>query len=74
MFEAFKNQVRDSGIKFTEEEFATDQDVVGLYLKRSLARNLWGDEEANRISAAGDEQLQEAILLFNSHELLVPQQ
>jgi len=74
MFEAFKNQVRNSGIKFTEEEFATDQDVVGLYLKRSLARNLWGDEEANRISAAGDEQLQEAILLFNSHELLVPQQ
>ncbi len=73
MFEAFKTQVRESGITFTEEEFATDHDVVGIQLKRSLARNLWGDEEASRVAAAGDEQLQQALLLFNSHEMLVRQ-
>lgn len=74
MFEAFKAQVRNSGIEFTEEEFATDQDVVGLQLKRSLARNLWGDEEASQVAAAGDEQLQQAMQLFNSHEILLQQQ
>ncbi len=73
MLEAFKTQVRDSGITFAEEEFATDLDVIELQLKRSLARNLWGDEEASRVTAAGDDQLQQALQLFHSHEMLVQQ-
>ena len=73
MLEAFKAQVRDSGMSFTEEEFNADLDVIELQLKRSLARNLWGDEEASRVAAAGDEQLQQARQLFHSHEMLVRQ-
>ena len=73
MLEAFKAQVRDSGLSFTEEEFNADLDVIELQLKRSLARNLWGDEEASRVAAAGDEQLQQARQLFHSHEMLVRQ-
>lgn len=73
MLEAFKVQVRDSGISFTDEEFNDDRDVIDLHLKRSLARNLWGDEEASRVAAAGDEQLQQARQLFHSHEMLVQQ-
>ena len=71
MLEAFKVQVRDSGISFSDDEFNTDVDVVELQLKRALARNLWGDEEASRVAAAGDEQLQQARQLFYSHEMLV---
>ncbi|MXX02823.1 MAG: S41 family peptidase [Gemmatimonadetes bacterium] len=73
MLEAFKVQVRDSGISFSDEEFNDDRDVIELQLKRSLARNLWGDEEASRVAAAGDEQLQQARQLFYSHEMLVQQ-
>lgn len=73
MLEAFKAQVRDSGIAFADEEFNADRDVIELQLKRSLARNLWGDEEASRVAAAGDEQLQQARQLFYSHEMLVQQ-
>ncbi len=73
MLEAFKVQVRDSGISFADEEFNHDRDVIELQLKRSLARNLWGDEEASRVAAAGDEQLQQARQLFYSHEMLVQQ-
>ncbi len=73
MLEAFKVQVRDSGISFSDEEFNHDRDVIELQLKRSLARNLWGDEEASRVAAAGDEQLQQARQLFYSHEMLVQQ-
>lgn len=71
MLAAFKIQVRDSGISFSDEEFNDDRDVVELQLKRSLARNLWGDEEASRVAAAGDKQLQQARQLFYSHEMLV---
>ncbi len=71
MLEAFKVQVRDSGMSFSDEEFNEDLDIVELQLKRALARNLWGDEEANRVAAAGDEQLQQALQLFDSHEMLV---
>ncbi len=73
MLEAFKAQVRDSGLSFTEDEFNEDLDVIELQLKRSLARNLWGDEEASRVAAAGDDQLQQARQLFYSHEMLVQQ-
>ena len=73
MLEAFKVQVRDSGKSFSDEEFNHDRDVIELQLKRSLARNLWGDEEASRVAAAGDEQLQQARQLFYSHEMLVQQ-
>ena len=73
MLVAFKAQVRDSGLSFTEDEFNEDLDVIELQLKRSLARNLWGDEEASRVAASGDEQLQQALQLFYSHELLVQQ-
>lgn len=73
MLAAFKAQVRDSGLSFTEEEFNDDLDVIELQLKRSLARNLWGDEEASRVAAAGDEQLQQARQLFYTHEMLVQQ-
>lgn len=73
MLAAFKDQARESGLSFTEEEFNGDLDVIELQLKRSLARNLWGDEEASRVSAAGDEQLQQARQLFYSHEMLVQQ-
>ncbi len=73
MLEAFKAQVRDSGLSFTEDEFNADLDVIELQLKRSLARNLWGDEEASRVAAAGDDQLQQARQLFYSHEMLVQQ-
>ncbi|MCY4545685.1 MAG: S41 family peptidase [Gemmatimonadetes bacterium] len=71
MLEAFKAQVRESGISFSDDEFSADLDVIELQLKRALARNLWGDEEASRVAAAGDEQLQRALRLFNSHEMLV---
>ena len=71
MMEAFKAQVRESGISFSDDEFSADLDVIELQLKRALARNLWGDEEASRVAAAGDEQLQRALRLFNSHEMLV---
>ena len=71
MMEAFKAQVRESGITFSDDEFSADLDVIELQLKRALARNLWGDEEASRVAAAGDEQLQQALRLFNSHEMLV---
>ncbi len=73
MLEAFKAQVRDSGLSFTDDEFNEDLDVIELQLKRSLARNLWGDEEASRVAASGDEQLQQAMQLFYSHEMLVQQ-
>lgn len=73
MLEAFKVQVRDSGISFSDEEFNDDRDVIENQLKRSLARNLWGDEEASRVAAAGDDQLQRARQLFYSHEMLVRQ-
>ena len=71
MQEAFKAQVRESGITFSDDEFSADLDVIELQLKGALARNLWGDEEASRVAAAGDEQLQRALRLFNSHEMLV---
>ena len=73
MLEAFRVQVRSSGVSFSEGEFNDDLDVIELQLKRALARNLWGDEEASRVAAAGDEQLQQALLLFNAHEMLVQQ-
>lgn len=71
MLEAFKTQVRASGKSFSDDDFSTDLDAIGLQLKRALARNLWGDEEASRVAAAGDEQLQQALGLFYSHEMLV---
>ena len=71
MVDAFKAQVRDSGISFTEEEFETDRDVIMLQLKRSIARNLWDDEKANKVGSIGDVQLQNALLLFNTHDMLV---
>ncbi len=71
MVEAFKKQISDSGISFSQEEFDTDLDVVKLQLKRSVARNMWGDEEAGKVGASGDVQLQKALLLFNTHEILV---
>jgi hypothetical protein len=71
MVEAFKKQISDSGISFTQEEFDTDLDVVKLQLKRSVARNMWGDEEAGKVGSSGDVQLQKALLLFDTHEILV---
>ncbi len=71
MLESFKSQVRESGKAFSDEDFNADQDAVEIQLKRALARNLWGDEEASRVAAAGDEQLQQALRLFYSHEMLV---
>ena len=71
MLEAFKTQVRESGISFSDDEFSADLDVIELQLKRALARNLWGDKDAGRVAAAGDEPLQRALRLFNSHEMLV---
>ena len=71
MLEAFKTQVRASGKSFSDDDFSADLDAIGLQLKRALARNLWGDEEASRVAAAGDEQLQQALGLFYSHEMLV---
>lgn len=73
MLEAFKTQVRASGKSFSDDDFNADTDAIGLQLKRALARNLWGDEEASRVAAAGDEQLQQALGLFYSHEMLVQQ-
>ncbi len=73
MLQAFKDQVLSSGLSFTDEEFDSDLDVIELQLKRSLARNIWGDEEASRVAAAGDVQLQQARKLFDSHGMLVQQ-
>ena len=68
---SFRAQVKKQGIVFTDQEFSEDLDVVKNQLKRSIARNLWGDEDANRVAAENDIQLQKAKALFNSHEILL---
>lgn len=68
---SFRTQVKKQGIVFTDQEFSEDLDVVKNQLKRSIARNLWGDEDANRVAAENDIQLQKAKALFNSHEILL---
>lgn len=68
---SFRSQVKKQGIVFTDQDFSEDLDVVKNQLKRSIARNLWGDEDANRVAAEDDIQLQKAKLLFNTHEILV---
>lgn len=73
MIEAFKAQIRDQGIEFTEEEFNADLDIVKLQIKRSIARNLWGDEEAFRVAAQGDLQLQQTAKLFEAYEVYLTQ-
>ena len=72
MLETFKTQVRKSGIDFMEKDFDADLDVIELQLKRSLARNLWGDDEASRIAASGDTQIQQVLDLFQTHTMLMP--
>ena len=55
-----------------EKDFDADLDVIELQLKRSLARNLWGDDEASRIAASGDTQIQQVLDLFQTHTMLMP--
>ena len=71
MFEAFRTQVKDQGIAFLDEDFEQDLDVIALQIRRSIARNLWGDEEAYRVWAQGEVQLQKALSLFNTHAMLL---
>ena len=71
MVSGFRAQAQDSGIEFTSEDFDVDMDVTKLQLKRSIARNLWGDEEAHRVAADGDIQLQNALALFTTHAMLL---
>lgn len=71
MLKNFKTQIKKQGIVFTDQEFSDDVDVIKLQIKRSIARNLWSDEQANRVAAEGDIQLQQAIQLFDAHTMLV---
>ena len=73
MVKSFKDRVLESGVEFTDEEFTEDLDVIKLQIKRSIARNLWGDQEAHRVGATGDVQLQNALALFNTHAMLIPE-
>ncbi len=73
MVKSFKDRVSESGVEFTDEEFTEDLDIIKLQIKRSIARNLWGDQEAHRVGATGDVQLQNALALFNTHAMLIPE-
>lgn len=55
----------DSKVPFVEEDWRKDQFWVKSYLKREIARVVWGRDPSRRVDAADDPVIVESLLLFD---------
>jgi carboxyl-terminal processing protease len=61
LVESFKAFLSEKEFEYTEEELAAGEDFVRIMLRSEIARKVWGDDAAYRVSLEGDGQLQKTI-------------
>jgi carboxyl-terminal processing protease len=61
----FQEFLEEKEFEYTDEEFEDGRDFVTVMLRSEIARKVWGDEAAYRISIEGDPQLKKTIDLVN---------
>lgn len=71
ILEDFKQFLREQNIEFTEQEFATDLEMIKRKLKEQAFNSLFGIQEGYRIAIEGDEQVLKAIELLPQAEKLM---
>jgi carboxyl-terminal processing protease len=64
MIEEFKSFVTDKGIEWKEEDFVKDEKYLKLMVKSSIARSIWGNNEATASYLPMIKQAMIAIDLF----------
>jgi carboxyl-terminal processing protease len=70
LLEGFKDFLAGKEFDYTDEEWDEGVDVVGIMLRSDIARKVWGNDAAYRISIEGDAQLQKTIELVNQADNL----
>lgn len=66
----FKAFLLEKEFEFTDEDFEDGEDFVDIMLRSEIARKVWGDDAAYRISMEGDTQLQKIIDLVEQASTL----
>jgi carboxyl-terminal processing protease len=70
LMEGFKKFLADKDFEFGEVEFKEGEDFMRIMLRSEIARKVFGDEAAYRISLERDSQLQKTVeIMENSHSL-----
>ncbi len=73
MYREFVSRVRDCGFKFSEQEFAQNEEGIKFTLQYELAFILWGDLGRHRVTLSRDAQFAEALGRFNDARRLLEQ-
>ncbi|MCA9787060.1 MAG: hypothetical protein KC488_10930, partial [Candidatus Cloacimonetes bacterium] len=66
--EALIEEVRllaDAKVPFVAEDWEKDIHWVKAYIKREMARVIWGRDESRRVDSADDPVIVESLLLFD---------
>ncbi len=61
LMDGFENYLREKEFEFEEIEFAEGEDFMRIMLRSEIARKVFGDEAAYRISLERDSQLQRTV-------------
>jgi carboxyl-terminal processing protease len=70
MLSDFKALARSKKIEFTDEEFEADRDYVATWIKTEMFRRRFGDEAALKVAIGLDDQLHQAVALFDKARTL----
>jgi hypothetical protein len=61
----FRRMVKKKGKKINEGDFQKDLPYIKSQIKREIARQIWGNEAYHYVRVDNDNQVQEAIMLFD---------
>jgi carboxyl-terminal processing protease len=70
LMRGFENFLREKDFKFEEHEFAEGEDFMRIMLRSEIARKVFGDEAAYRISLERDSQLQRTVDIIRNSKTL----
>jgi carboxyl-terminal processing protease len=66
----FRDFLEEKEFEFKDEEYAEGESFIKIMLRSEIARKIWGDDAAYRISMEGDTQLQKVIELVRQASTL----
>jgi carboxyl-terminal processing protease len=69
-FDKFEEFLAQKQFEYTKEDMDEGRDFVEVMLRAEIARKVWGDEAAYRISMERDSQLQKTVDLINGTKTL----
>ncbi len=70
MLDEFKALAKSKEIEFTDEEFEADREYVETWIKTEIMRRRFGDEAALKVAIRLDDQLHQAVALFDKARTL----